>query len=212
MSVAVQTISLHSPSPVSSVGLPLQEDDDALGQLRSQHQRAFPKRPAPTFTLGGRPQPRVSTSAAPRSNRTSFFISARSNALATVCSDPKILTCLLSSLTFQDFRSLNATSKAIRRIFLDAPIKDVVFARFIPGYRAALRWRDSRMWEDTFRLNYTDLSLLGESPSHLSLVRSVAYHLVYSLFNARHARNLISRVIEYTSSPLPDACAHRALK
>ena len=159
MSVAVQTISLHSPSPAVSVAL-LHEDQDSLGQLRSQH--AFPRRTTPSFTLGSRTHSRVSTSSAPRSHRTSFFTSARSTALATICSESKILTCLLSNLSFQDFRSLNATSRAIRRIFLDASIKDVVFARFIPGYRAALRWRDSRLWEDIFRLNYADLSLLGE--------------------------------------------------
>lgn len=179
MSVAVQTISLHSTSPpaASASSLPLPsaalEHEDSLGQLKSHH--VFPRRTTPSFTLGSRPQSRTSIGSAPRSYRTSFITSARSTALATICSDCKILTCLLDFLSYRDFRSLNATSKAIRRVFLDTPVKDVVFARFIPGYRVALRWRDSIMWEDTFRLTYADLSLLGESPALMcALLPSVA--------------------------------------
>ena len=208
MSVAVQTISLHSPSPAtsaSSVPLPSAalEHEDSLGQLRSTH--AFPRRTTPSFTLGSRPQSRVYSGSIQRSYRTSFITSARSTALATICSDCKILSCLLDFLSYQDFRSLNATSRAIRRIFIDASVKDVVFARFIPGYRAALRWRDSRMWEDSIRLNYTDLSLLGECPALLSILSP-------SATNYRCLAHHLSRVTEYASSPLSHACPLRPLK
>ncbi|EJD06508.1 uncharacterized protein FOMMEDRAFT_17042 [Fomitiporia mediterranea MF3/22] len=162
MSVAVQAMSATAHAPVVPNYVPsLQShivDNDRLSQM--QPRVSFARRPLPPQPNVTRSSSSMSASPLTRSARTSFISSDQSTSLATVCANCQVLSRLLEFISWADCHSLSGTSRAIRRVFLDANIKEVVFSRFIPGYRTALRARDRRLWEDNVRMDYVDLGLL----------------------------------------------------
>lgn len=146
-------ISTRGPSLSSQI-----TDGDRRSELHSK--LSIPPRPQQFPPMSSSPQTRTS--------RFSFIPSARSTGLATVCANTKVLACLLDFLSWTDLHSLSGASRAIRRIFLDANVKETVFSHFVPGYRTALRLRDRRLWEDSIRMNYEDLGLLSKPQAFCS--------------------------------------------
>lgn len=165
MSVVVQTMASVATAPGPQRRPPLSpaiSENDQLTELCSRI--SFPRRPLPAHPLIARsPSPISPVSPKQSAVRASFIASAHSNGLATVCADVKILPSLLRYLSWNDFHSLYGLSRSIRRVFLDATVKDTVLAHFIPGYRSALRMKDKRMWEDSIRMDYGDVRALVAS-------------------------------------------------
>lgn len=168
--------------PSLSNSLSTTPESDELTELRV----SFPRRPLPTpptmmhatqqrkhlaaaqshSSVPAQVSPPISPKSQTHSRRTvrsSFYAHMGSTGLATISAKPEILSRLLDNLSWNDFHGLSSASRSLRRIFLDPAIKDVVFGHFIPGYRRALSLRDKRVWEDTIRMDYTDLGLLSES-------------------------------------------------
>ncbi|KAL5526541.1 hypothetical protein ACEPAF_8265 [Sanghuangporus sanghuang] len=161
MSVAVQAMVGAAPAPaIPNRGSPSPSAVERSQLIDISSKPSFSRRPLPPVPGVTRNSSVMSSSPLSRPVRASFISSARSMGLATICSNMRVLSCLLRFLTWSDFHSLSGTSRGIRRLFLDANVKETVFARFIPGYRIALKERDRRLWEDNIRMTYADLGLL----------------------------------------------------
>ncbi|KLO17419.1 hypothetical protein SCHPADRAFT_821554 [Schizopora paradoxa] len=87
----------------------------------------------------------------------------RRRGFSDVISQTQVFTSLLDFLTWSEFQVLSSLSRSFRRALLQESTKEVVFARFIPGYKFALGRRDRKTWEDVIRLDYGDLALLMSS-------------------------------------------------
>ncbi|KAI5119420.1 hypothetical protein M0805_009871 [Coniferiporia weirii] len=159
MSVAVQTMAISTvaalPHRASSASSVISENDQ-LTELLPRLSFPRPSLPAPPSL---RSSARMSAAPPLRTPRASSTLKTRSTALATICSDAKALSCLLTFLSWNDFHALSSASRLIRCIFAGAAVKDAVFSHFIPGYRTALRTRDKDLWEDSIRMDYADLRI-----------------------------------------------------
>lgn len=143
---------------------PMVAVEDKLPPLTSKSSLSS-KRPFPSTTPLHRSTSRASATPQVRVVRESFVSSARSTGIASICASTRILSRFLRFLSWNDFYTLNCTSRAVRRVFLDPDVKDAVFSHFISGYMKALRIRDSKIWEDSIQMSYTDLKHLRKSAS-----------------------------------------------
>ena len=174
---------------LNSIILPTRPIPNAFN--RKQNQKLF--RPPPSALNN--------TKASRTFYRSSFH---RPNGLVRVVCHPRILDRLLLFISFDDFHSLSAASRIVRRIMLDPHMKDIVFSNFIPGYRIALKTRDRRFCDDQIRLDYGDLSILSKS---LFLATSSPLTLTneqFPLFTSQFSRNAFT--------PIPHARLVRPLQ
>lgn len=87
----------------------------------------------------------------------------RRDALHAAFADSRIVNALLPFLFWDDVRALCFASRRISHILSKPKLKDILLARFVPGYRVAMQSRDRRHYEDVLRMDIQDIDLLGES-------------------------------------------------
>lgn len=124
------------------------------------------RRPLPTIPIHKKSSVHTvssqSTKRAPSRPRARNGDGARLCGLDKISSHPRVFAYLLEFLPWSDFYSLSGLSRSFRGFLLQDHIKDIVFARFVSGYCAALGHRDRRNWQDVIRMDYGDLNLLSE--------------------------------------------------
>ncbi|KAF8959514.1 hypothetical protein BDZ97DRAFT_1906175 [Flammula alnicola] len=79
--------------------------------------------------------------------------------LLTALQIPPTLAAVLSHLDWVDVYPLFTTCKALHDLFANLALKDVVLARYVPGYAQALRIRDMNHYHDV-QVSIRDLDLL----------------------------------------------------
>ncbi|KAF8150674.1 hypothetical protein B0H34DRAFT_801609 [Crassisporium funariophilum] len=174
------------PSYVSAQMAPLtlptgfDSDSDAVTALSSRKlSRPLPRIPDPSITPA-RQYTLQSNSAAPPSNeppQSSSKVTNTSTARARVLSSfmprtssststllatlqhPAILASLAAHLDWADLLPLLSTAKSFRLLFADPALRDVVLARFVPGYARCVRHRDLAHYQDV-HVSIHDLDLL----------------------------------------------------
>ncbi|KAF5326753.1 hypothetical protein D9619_004414 [Psilocybe cf. subviscida] len=99
-----------------------------------------------------RPATRSFSSFTPRMNRSS-------TSLLTAVRTPPVLAAVLAHLEWVDTFSLLASCKALRDLFRDQDSRDVVFARYLQGYKRALGERDLANYHE-IPVSIHDLDLL----------------------------------------------------
>ncbi|KDR79002.1 hypothetical protein GALMADRAFT_94242 [Galerina marginata CBS 339.88] len=126
--------------------------------LSSSSSSFFPQQPQSRLPPESRT--RVLSSFMPRSPRSSSLL----NALQL----PSILAALLVHLDWPDVYPLFTTCRSTRDLFRSIPLRDVVLARYVPGYAHALRARDMIHYHDVpVSLHDLDLLLISQrAPLH----------------------------------------------
>lgn len=84
---------------------------------------------------------------------------------------PATLNSLLKYLPWQDCSALLATCRDCRHFFRTSELRDVILARFVPGYFECLRHRDPRRVQE-LPVSLEDLHLLREfrHPQHFERI------------------------------------------
>lgn len=93
--------------------------------------------------------------------------SSRNNPLLPILKYPQILAHVLTALEWHDFWALSCSARAYRHLPLSQELKDVILARFVPGYRYCLRNRHLERCQDV-EITMHDVDLLRESPRPLT--------------------------------------------
>lgn len=153
--------SAHDHSPTRS--------DDTRAQSSCD---SYPKKSLPSIPISNNTSPSYSR------KRLSSFVSSvdarsRSPTLSSFAPQPKFLqrifikcpqalASLLENLPWVDFHALTCTSRDFRNILRNTEVKDVVLARYVPGYRWCVENCDMQNFRDV-STTITQLDLLCES-------------------------------------------------
>jgi hypothetical protein len=118
----------------------------------------LPSRPLPSRPLPPRPlpsHPTFSSLSMPPQKSDQLPIQ-------TFIKDPRILTALLNHLDWPDFLTLTYTCHECRDIFSLDELRDVILARYVPGYHYCLLNCDLQRFQDV-QVTLHDLDLLRKS-------------------------------------------------
>ncbi|KAF8899927.1 hypothetical protein CPB84DRAFT_1779731 [Gymnopilus junonius] len=114
---------------------------------------------------------------------------------------PPILAAFLAHLDWLDVYPLFCSCKAFRDIFLSStPLRDVVLARFVPGYAHSLRIRDFNHYQDVHvSLHHLDLLLMSQRvPLHQYPTH--ALRLLTSLYPTFEDDEMTAKLVAYTQA------------
>ena len=174
MSVAVQTIRLSTTAAASSsTTSPRPPPVLASNTTKAATNviSSYPKRPLPAVPLMSPTQSIRSVTEAEAYHANSPIVSDHSlsglDLLLEICSNTRILSHLISYLSWPETHHLSGASLSLRSVFLRTDIKDIVLARFIPEYGIALKQRDPRIWTDSISFDYSDLGLLSRYTAYI---------------------------------------------
>ncbi|KAH0833040.1 hypothetical protein J3R83DRAFT_12031 [Lanmaoa asiatica] len=175
----------------------------------------FPRQPNPVqLTSPPKPSTSLAKSKAWRKMHRNAVLSLR---------QPRLLARILHFAAWDDLYALFATCSGIRHLWTSRDIRDVIFSRYLPGYRVALRQRDPAALQavdvtlhDLHLLLLSQRVPLHQYPMHAlaSLSRSLAHdaanHAATTTMTTRlatlastHSRFVLFLQSLVHSSPLP---------
>lgn len=123
------------------------------------------KRRLPSFPHDRKQAVRFSLAELSKTQRLSSLLRSHSHlsqSLATAIKQPPVLANLLDYLPWAYFYTLTCTCREFRHILRNPDLKDVVLARYVPGYKLCIGSRDMQRFQ-AVPTTITHLDLLCES-------------------------------------------------
>ncbi|KAG8844610.1 hypothetical protein FRB96_002979 [Tulasnella sp. 330] len=104
-----------------------------------------------------------------RSASSTLLLRGSQSSIVLITEHPNVLASLLTYISFPEFHALCCTSKAMRRLLDELPLRDVVLNRFVPGYNlGSEQFRESSHEEIYVELKDLETLMLSQAiPLHI---------------------------------------------